>query len=652
MALPQTKPILIPAPLPSSPSSSPRSHFRCGSDAGSDLSISLPLSAVSTFRKSAAQDPFAAIQLQHTLSGFSAQDILSSNTHTRSRLVVLSESISIEAAGQRLAESNDADTWILLKRDKSKSDAPDGVGKLRTSDCAGLLSLDDLAAFFAAVFGPHHTQTSIARPRGAAHDLASPPASPSTSSSRFHLSQSVDSQNVTARVETIRAQLMTRKAVTASLVSNLSANNSLRHVSLDASLLDIMHELSCDEVNCLLVSVLHQSQDGAVCGILTASDVVAFLVAEAERNASLASIFSDTLDLLASSELLPPAAIISGDKSPVDALVRMQSEHLSVLAVTDPFGGLISPISSREISQEILKSSSRKILTMPISSLVKDLRSRHPQGADGKDVRPAISVSSSSTVGRAAALLLATEAGGVFVMEEPRVIMTPPLSCISASPGKELSSLSLDADLKPLSRSVSFTPAPAQKHRRSSTHFWTSSRASISSSASNEAATRPAMPNFALGSSASDAASDRRSSLTLRPDQALSLSVSSLPAKSLRATTPALLRTPSGPSTHRPRSLSLAHFSVDEWVTSRQFGAQAALRSQGSWTPGALSSGSSVCSADSPSSPFGNMLVSGFFSEVMQNGMPRCVVTIKTVLRCVLAATTTTVDVNEEAVEA
>jgi len=42
------------------------------------------------------------------------------------------------------------------------------------------------------------------------------------------------------------------------------------------------------------------------------------------------------------------------------------------------------------------------------------------------------------------------------------------------------------------------------------------------------------------------------------------------------------------------------------------------------------------------------MLVSGFFGEVMQNGMPRHVVTMKTVLRAVLAATVST---SEEAIE-
>ena len=161
------------------------------------------------------------------------------------------------------------------------------------------------------------------------------------------------------------------------------------------------------------------------------------------------------MDSLSGAVLQQPAAVISGDKSAVDALVRMHSEQLSVLAVTDPVGGLISPISCREISQEILRSSSRKILTTPLSLLVKSLRSRDPLGTDGKDAHPAISVSNTSTVGRAAALLLATEAGGVFVVDEPRVVMTPPLSCVSASPSKELPSLMLDADMMPL---VDFFP--------------------------------------------------------------------------------------------------------------------------------------------------------------------------------------------------
>ncbi len=50
-----------------------------------------------------------------------------------------------------------------------------------------------------------------------------------------------------------------------------------------------------------MVSDLQQDHDGTVCGFLTASDVVAFLVAEAERDTTLASIFSNRLDMLASS---------------------------------------------------------------------------------------------------------------------------------------------------------------------------------------------------------------------------------------------------------------------------------------------------------------------------------------------------------------
>ncbi|CDR99346.1 uncharacterized protein SPSC_04044 [Sporisorium scitamineum] len=628
MALPQTRPISI--PVSTSPSSSsPRTHFRSGSDAGSDVSASLPLSANTAFPFSAVHDPFASFQLQQTLACFSAQDILSSNTSTRSRLVVLSDTISIEAAGERLAEADEGETWIVLKRNNGKvSNAATDVSKIRASDCTGLLGLEDLSAFFAAVFGPHYTKGAALRPDGGgAHDLISPPASPSMSSSRFAY------KDVDAQVEAIRARPDSKTPVTAALVSNLSGKNHVCHVSLQTSLRDILGELSRDQVSCMVVSDFHQSQDGAVCGILTASDVVAFLVAEAENNGALASVLAGTLDVLSPSLLQQPAAVISGDKSTVDALVRMRLEQVSVLAVMDPLGGLISPISSRELAQEILRSSSRKILTTPLSSLVKELRSRHPQGSDGRDVHPAISISSSSSISRAASMLLATEAGGVFVVDEPRVVMSPPLSCVSASPAKELPSFSLDADMMPLSRSVSFTPAPAQKHRRSSTQFWTAPRASISG-ATGEAPVRSALPNFALGSSAVESAHPRRASM--KPEPSLSSSVSSLTAKNTGSTMPAHLRTPSFSRTHRPRSLSLAHFSGEESAMFKQFSAQ------GSWTPSTPTPSSSVSSAGSPSSPFGNMLVAGFFGELKQNGMPRRVVTMKTILRSLLAATANT----------
>ncbi|SPO24878.1 uncharacterized protein UTRI_01383_B [Ustilago trichophora] len=643
MALSQTRPISIPAP--SSPSSSsPRSHFRCNSDAGSDLSISLSLPSANNYPFSTVQDPFAAFQLQQRLACLSAEDVLSCSSSARSRLVVLPETTSIELAGERLAEVHAAETWIILRRQTNDADASADFSKLKKSDCTGLLSLEDLSAFFAAVFGTHPTKASPTRSSISPHHLTSPPGSPKAGQTRFHLPDQTQASNTKAQADIIRAQLEPKEPVPASLVSNLSAKNTLRHVTLDTPLEHILLELSQDHSNCLVVSDCTHGEDGAVCGILTASDMVAFLVQDAEKDATLSTVLSEKLDTLCASTLQQPAAVISGDRSTVDALVRMQSEQLSVLAVMDPLGGLISPVSSREISQEILRSSSRKILTTPLSSLVKDLRSRHPQGTDGMDAHPAISVSNSSTVGRAAALLLATEAGGIFVVDEPRVVMTPPLSCVSASPGKELPSLSLDADMMPLSRSVSFTPAPAQKHRRSSTQFWTAPRTSFSG-ASVEVASRPALPTFTPGGS-TDVTRERRASH--KPEQTLSSSVSSLPAKNVGTTMPAHLRTPSGPRTHRPRSLSLAQFSMEESAMHRQFGAQAASRAQGAWTPSTLTPGSSASSAGSPSSPFGNMLVSGFFGEVMQNGMPRHVVTMKTVLRCVLAAMAAS---NESAVE-
>ncbi|SPO22705.1 uncharacterized protein UTRI_01383 [Ustilago trichophora] len=643
MALPQTRPISIPSP--SSPSSSsPRSHFRCNSDAGSDLSVSLSLPTANNFPFSTVQDPFAAFQLQQRLECLSAEDVLSCSSSARSRLVVFPETTSIESAGERLDQAHEAETWIILTRQANDADASARFSKLKRSDCTGLLSLEDFSAFFAAVFGTHSTKASPTRSSISPHNLSSPPASPKAGQSRFPLPDQTQESNAKAQADIIRAQLDSKEPVAASLVSNLSGKNTLSHVTLDTSLKHILSELSRDHVNCLVVSDCRHGEEGAVCGILTAPDVVAFLVEEAEKDTTLSAVFSNTLDNLCASILQQPAAVISGDRSTIDALVRMQSEQLSVLAVMDPLGGLISPISSREISQEILKSFSRKILTTPLSSLVKELRSRHPQGTDGKDARPAISVNSSSTVGRAAALLLATEAGGVFVVDEPRVIMTPPLSCVSASPSKELPSLSLDADMMPLSRSISFTPAPGQKHRRSSTQFWTTPRSSFSG-ASAEVASRPALSSFTPGGS-SHVTRERRASH--KPEQTLSSSVSSLPAKNVGTAMPAHLRTPSGPRTHRPRSLSLAQFSMEESAMYRQFGAQAAFRAQGAWTPSTLTPGSSASSAGSPSSPFGNMLVSGFFGEVMQNGMPRYVVTMKTVLRSILAAMAAS---NEEAVE-
>ena len=223
MALAQTRPISIPAA--SSSSSAPlRSHFRRESDA-SDLSINIP--AASSFPFTASHDPFAAFQLSQRLACFSAEDVLSCSSSARSRLVVLPETISIESAGERLAEADDAETWVVLKRTNDEANTSASPSKLRKSDCAGLLGLEDLSAFFAAVFGPHPSTSAVVHSNGGPHNLVSPPASPKAGASRSSLSEHEGSQ-----AEIIRARVDAKKPVAASLVSNLSGKTTRRERAL------------------------------------------------------------------------------------------------------------------------------------------------------------------------------------------------------------------------------------------------------------------------------------------------------------------------------------------------------------------------------------------------------------------------------------
>ncbi len=70
-----------------------------------------------------------------------------------------------------------------------------------------------------------------------------PPASPGAGYNG--LVQAKD-EDLDARIGSIRALLESRKSIDAALVSNLSGNNALRHITLESSLQDILWQLCQD----------------------------------------------------------------------------------------------------------------------------------------------------------------------------------------------------------------------------------------------------------------------------------------------------------------------------------------------------------------------------------------------------------------------
>ncbi len=208
-------------------------------------------------------------------------------------------------------------------------------------------------------------------------------------------------------------------------------------------------------------------------------------------------------------------------------------------------------------------------------------------------------------IGRAAALLLATEAGGVFVVDEPRVVMTPPLSCVSASPGKRASRSVTGARIDAAKQPVSFSSAPAPKHRRASTQFWTTPRASFSSATcDSDRTTCDTQTSRCQAAVPSLSSRFRRRSAPCR--QKCRDHHAGSPPHAVRSAPP-------------PAAIAISRALLSgESAMNRQLGAQAAFRSQGAWTPSNSDPGSSASSANSPSSPFGSMLVSGFFGEAMR----------------------------------
>lgn len=560
---------------------------------------------------SAAVDLRRAARLAQCMDSFTAKDVLTvENGRHQSRLVVISESASIESAGASWAKEQAGETWLLLKSDSAPLPTPREDLKLRTSECVGLLCLEDLASFFAIFFGQQYNRGSSFGPTG----LASPPPSP--------LSSKILSRPGETQRDDICNKITSNQPIAARLVSDLSGCNSLQHVSLDTNLTSILTLLSRSNTRCLVVSDVDH---GTVCGIVTAQDVISFLMTHAEEDNDLAALFATALDDPVTTSSHDQAAVISGDKSVLDALMRMHGSNTPVLAVMDPVGGFLSPISSSEIAVEILRSSSRKILTTPLAAFVKTLRSKHPQGTDGKDTHPAVCIGMSSSLGRAASLMLATDLKGVFVLDDQRVVMTPPLSCVSVSPSRDSAFLfSADPDILPVSRSMPFPAPPSQHHRRNSNQFWTTPR-SYSGASANESSLAT-LPSF----STAGRQMERRPSLKL--DSVLTAPVQ----KATNVTGNVLFRRPSATAAHRPRSQSLAQSGTEELTSFRQYAQQTSFRSQHVRTPSTQTPGAGATSS-SPSSPFGTVPVSGYFGDSVQSGMPRHLVTLQTVLCSVLA---------------
>ncbi|SPO40836.1 uncharacterized protein PSFLO_06318 [Pseudozyma flocculosa] len=441
--------------------------------------------------------------LRTALRSITAKGFLDECPTATRPLAVLPANADVDMACQELAKEPGRATPLLLQGSTqrpgaSADEAGGGISGSRVEGYGSLLNLEDVHSFLCLLFCPSPSKETAGR----ASWLTSPPSSPGAGRGR----PLYPVGPLSKQAAEIAALIKANKKVPAALIANLSGSNKLRAVPPSSTLEEVLTRLIEPGVSHVVVTRTARDDasagekgSGALdtadmpLGLISRTDLLDFLSREAKRDEALAAVLAERLDELSSLSFTSPATPISSDKSVLDAMTLMHAEALDSLAILDARGVLLSPLSSAELAFEVIRADSRKILNTPLATLVKTLRSRRPEGTDGKDTHPAVSISLSSQLSRAVSLMQTTSAKGIFVLDDLIPAMTPPLSTISpSSPTKEQSpwhfgivdvkgsggkATAVQDDESAGSQGQGYGSASKPvNHRRSSTSFWTAPR--------------------------------------------------------------------------------------------------------------------------------------------------------------------------------
>ena len=516
--------------------------------------------------------------LRQNLSQLIVAQLLALDATVVKKPLIIHQGASIEATCELFCTAMDTQP-ILVMRDRHVE------GPIDSEAICGLLSHQDINVFLSLAFGPSSDEDSAkARELQPNLGLSSPPLSPNgpiaTSfgdASKSNFKTKGPSRH--ARRKDVLDRIKANEIITAGMVMGLGGDSTAKIVTPETSMHTVLQMMISDGFLDVLVVYRRDRPLSELVGMISTARVVQLLVQENSSLPAFAALMDERLDDLAVMHLLQPSVTISGEKTVIDALSLMRLENVASLAVLDGRGGLLSGLSSAEIAREVMRSKSKRILTTPLKGLVKSLRSQHPEGLDGKDSHPAISVGLSSCMGRAAALLLATSASGIYVLDDLTPAMTPPLSTVSpSSPAREFSSWSLTGD-GPFDEGGSST-RPLQ-HRRSSTSFWTSPRI--------RAATQQGLPLAGMFSDSSEGGGGGAHEVSSSLSASMS-SMSSIPTSSRGASTV---------RTHRPRSMSLAQPVRGERVAPVRWDSGGRVVLPAGETPAGVARSSSIHGHDS-----------------------------------------------------
>ncbi|KAN0061587.1 cell separation during budding [Thecaphora frezii] len=554
-------------------------------------------------------DAERAEALRTALNAISAKDVLEAS-QSRPPLV-LHQDTSIDAVCQRIVNEAHPGPILLSRNSMDVENALRGGPTGRTcASIAGILSLEDLHGFFCLLFCSPTKEPGKILAAGPARP-SSPPTSPIgkiAPINSIHTSRARQSMG-------IRELVKAGKPVSASLVANLSGSNELRTISSGTGLQDVISQLLEPGVGYLVVQdadAIDADASTAPLGLISSMDVFGVLSRDTPHNEAIAAVLSERIDELSSLGFTSIASPISSDKSVLDAMALMDSEGVQTVAILDARGVLLSSLSSAEVTFEVIRAESRKILSTSLSTLVKTLRSRRPEGTDGKDTHPAVSVSLSSQLARAASLMQATSTQGIFVLDDLVPAMTPPLSTISpSSPTAETNLWGWGADLASSGHRATASSheaetgsragsgSKASHHRRSSTSFGTMPRSRAAAPATSGAAgaAGASLARLFLASEGGGAKSIQADAAGAKSTLATSFTSSCSPPIAAAVGGPGFVRC------HRPRSISLVPaMGADSLAWRREGNLRASLTAPSATDAGANLSPSTSLSAATGSS--------------------------------------------------
>ncbi|ODV58822.1 uncharacterized protein ASCRUDRAFT_18549, partial [Ascoidea rubescens DSM 1968] len=241
-------------------------------------------------------------------------------------------------------------------------------------------------------------------------------------------------------------------------VCQLSPKNPFIKLNEDTQTLSDVVEVLGSGVHRVAI-VNSDPKNPRITGILSQRRLIKYLFDNSKHFPSLETLWSMTLNELNIGSNF--VISIYGDQPLIDALIKMNSDKISSIAVVDRNNNLLGNISVTDVKHVTMGSQTRLLYKSCLHFISVILNSRGLE--DGKDSYPVFHVNKSTSFGRTIAKLVATKAHRLWIVQ-PKT-HSPSFSSSSSVTAQNTiinSSLSSPIPIKPSSASSkSPTPSPS-----------------------------------------------------------------------------------------------------------------------------------------------------------------------------------------------